>query len=204
MAIITDIERIRGRVIVRADGMEIARPQARYFDLCPLNAGDDIAPEAWIDRLAAAQLSDAYEAALTSLDYCARSERELKNALRRKGFVDPAVDAAVERLRDAGLVDDARYARRMAELQASKPVGVFALRRKLAARGISDADADAALAGFDDEQQRNACHAAAEGLWRKYQALPRREARAKLSSALARRGFGWDAIEAAVDGLLDE
>ena len=81
MAIITDIETVRGRVIVRADGTEIARLPVRHFEKCRLNAGDEIDPEQWLDRVAAAQFSDAYEAALTSLDFCARSAKELKTAL---------------------------------------------------------------------------------------------------------------------------
>ena len=57
-------------------------------------------------------------------------------------------------------------------------------------------------AAFDDDQQRIAALQAAQKLYRKYEALPEREARAKLSQALARRGFGWDAIESAVDEVM--
>ena len=102
-----------------------------------------------------------------------------------------------------GLIDDARYAQRMAELHAGQATGVYAFKRKLMAKGISEDDAQEALAAFDDDQQRAACRVAAEKLWRKYEALPRREARAKLSQALARRGFGWDAIESVLDDLVE-
>ena len=203
MAIITGIEAHRGRVIVHADGSEIARIPKAHFEKCPLRVGDDVDPEAWLDRVAAAQFADAYEAALTCLDYSARTEKELMTALRRKGYVAPAIEAAVMRLKEAGLIDDARYAQRMAETQSAKPVGVHAFKRKLMAKGISEGDAEAALAAFDDDQQRAACRAMARKLWPKYDALPPREARAKLSQALARRGFGWDAIEAATDELID-
>ena len=59
------------------------------------------------------------------------------------------------------------------------------------------------MEGFDEEQQASACRDAAAKLWRKYVSLPPREDRAKLSQALARRGFGWDAIRSAVDSLTD-
>ena len=91
----------------------------------------------------------------------------------------------------------------MAEAQAAKPVGIYSFKRKLMVRGISEDDAEEALSRFDDGQQRDACRAAAQSLWRRYGALPPREARAKLSQALARRGFGWDVIEAAVDDLTE-
>ena len=60
------------------------------------------------------------------------------------------------------------------------------------------------MEGFDEAQQAAACREAAAKLWRKYESLPPREGRAKLSQALARRGFGWDAIRSAVDNLADD
>ncbi len=203
MAVITGIEVIRGRVVVQADGATIARLPKAHYEKCPLHEGDVIDPERWLQSVAEVQRADAYEAALTQLDYCARTAKELSDALRRKGYVPPVVQATVERLRSAGLIDDARCAQRMAETQAAKPVGVYRLRRRLMARGISEEDAEAALSCFDDEQQRDACRAAARRLWPRYEALPPREARAKLSQALARRGFGWDVIETAVDELTE-
>ena len=153
MAIVTGIEATRTRVIVYADGSELARLPKAHFDKCPLREGEEFDPKQWIDRIAAAQFADAYEAALTSLDYCARSAKELSNALKRKGFVQPAIEATLERLRDADLVDDAQYARRMAETQTHKPVGVYAFKRRLMAKGISEDDAAEALAAFDGDQQ---------------------------------------------------
>ncbi|MBQ3424848.1 MAG: RecX family transcriptional regulator, partial [Clostridia bacterium] len=153
--------------------------------------------------LAAVQLADGYEAALSSLDRSDRTAFQLASALRRKGYVAPAVDAILERLSSTGLIDDARYARRMAESQAKKPSGIYAFKRRLRAKGISDEDAEEALACFDDAQQQQAAQRAAEKLWDRYAALPPREARAKLSQALARRGFAWDVIEAVVDRLAD-
>ena len=55
------------------------------------------------------------------------------------------------------------------------------------------------MEALDDEQQRTAARQAAEKLGRKYRDLPPREARAKLSQALARRGFSWDVISSALE-----
>ncbi|MBR0369016.1 MAG: regulatory protein RecX [Clostridia bacterium] len=203
MAVITGIEVIRGRVVVQADGATIARLPVAHFEKCPLHEGDEIDPELWLENVAEVQRADAYEAALTQLDRSERTEKQLSDALRRKGYVAPAIEATVARLTSAGLIDDARYARRMAEAHAAKAVGVYSFKRKLMARGISADDAGDALACFDDAQQRDACRAAARGLWRKYESLPPREARAKLSQALARRGFGWDVIEATIDDFTE-
>ena len=203
MAIVTEIRENRGMVEVVAEGATIARVKKTHFDKCPVAAGDEIDEAAWLGRMAAAQFSDAYEAALSSLDHSERTAHDLTNALRRKGFVQPAVDAVLERLTECGLIDDARYARRMAELSAAKPVGLYAFKRKLRSKGISDDDAEDALSAFDDDQQRAAALQAARKLYKKYEALPEREARAKLSQALARRGFGWDAIEGAMEEMIE-
>ena len=204
MGIVTGLREFRGVVIVALDGCDALRVRRTHFEKRPLAEGEAVDPQAYEDSVAAIQLADAYEAALTSLDSRARTARELERALLNKGYVRPAVEAAVERLRENRLIDDARIAGRIAESSADKPVGVYALRRKLKAKGISDEDADAALEAFDDDQQQAAARRAAEKLLKRYEGLPRREARAKLSQALARRGFGWDSVRAAVDALLSD
>ncbi len=199
MAEVSEIRENRGMVEIVAEGATLARVRKAHFDKCPVAAGDEIDEATYLDRLAAVQFAEAYEAALTSLDRSARTAHDLASALRRRGYVQPAIDAVLARLTENGLIDDARYARRMAELSASKPVGLYAFKRKLRAKGICDDDAEEALSAFDDDQQRAAALLAAQKLYRKYEALPEREARAKLSQALARRGFSWDAIESAVE-----
>lgn len=203
MATITGIEIHRGMVSVYADGALALRLKKAHFDRLPLKAGDEIDLEDWESRLAPIQFNDAWEAALSRLDRSARTEKALRASLKQRGYVAPVIDAVAQRLKETGLIDDARYAERMAELQARKPVGVYAFKRKLMTAGISEDDSAEALAAFDEEQQRAACLEAARRLFRKYEALPPREAKAKLTQALARRGFGWDAIESAADELLD-
>ena len=203
MPTVTGIEEKRGFMEIWADGRALLRLRKAHFAKCPLREGEEFDAEAYVDRVAAVQMADAYEAALTSLDARALSSKQIASSLRRKGYVESVIAAVVERLTENRLIDDARYAQRMAEVQSKKPVGVYAFRRKLRARGISEDDAEEALAAFDDEQQQEAAKAAARNLFRKYEALPRREGRAKLSQALARRGFSWDCIESAIDELFD-
>ena len=203
MAIVTSVRDARGIVEIAADGHTFARVRRVHFAKCPLREGEDVDIDAYIGRVAALQFADGYEAALTSLDYSERTAKEIGDALRRKGYVAPCVDAVVARLVENRLIDDGRYAERLAEIQSKRPVGLYAFRRKLRAKGISDEDAEEALSAFDDAQQQSAALEAARKLYRKYAELPEREGKAKLSQALARRGFGWDAIESAVDQLFE-
>lgn len=203
MAVVSSIRELRGFFEISLDGTVWLRLRGKYFRQIPMAEGDAIDPDAVVDRLASMQAADCYEAALSMLDVSARTRNDMKKQLMRKGFVDPAAEAVVSRLCENGLIDDQRYAQRIAQSQLNKPVGAYALRRKLRAKQLSEDDIECAMEGFDDMQQSAACREAAEKLFRKYAALPPREARAKLSQALARRGFGWDAVSSAIEDLLN-
>ena len=201
MAIVSDVREVRGLMELSLDGVVWLRLRKKHFAKRPLSPGDAVDPESYVDSLAAVQAADCYEAALTMLDRASHSSGNLRAKLERAGYVSPAAEAAVARLVENRLVDDRRYAERIAQTQINKAAGAYAVRRKLRAKRLSEEDIDAAMQGFDDEQQAAACRAAAEKLWRKYAALPAREGKAKLSQALARRGFGWDAIRSVVEDI---
>jgi len=203
MAQVTEIQEIRGLVQLSLDGIVWLRLRKKHFAQRPLEPGTEIDPEEYLDKLAALQANDCYEAALCMLDMAAQTQNELVKKLVRKGYVSPAAEAAAQRLVENGLIDDRRYAERIAQSQLRKPVGAYAVKRKLMAKRLSEEDVEAAMEGFDSAQQAVACRAAAEKLWRKYSSLPIREGRAKLSQALARRGFGWDTIRSAVENITD-
>lgn len=204
MSIVAEVKEFRGIMEISTEDSGSLHVRKKHFMMRPVEAGDEIDLEAYEGSVAAIQFSDAYEAALTALDFCARTEKEVVSGLLRKGYVSMAAQSVAERLRENGLINDRQMAARIAESNSGKPVGKYALKRKLRAKGISEEDASEALESFDDEQQAVAARAAAEKLMRRYGELPTREARAKLSQALARRGFGWDAVRAAVDALLND
>ena len=199
MSTVTEVRVFRGVARLSFDDAAPLKVRLKHFKALPLAAGDEVDAEEYAARVAEAQRADVYEAALSSLDLCARTRQELRRSLLARGFVSGAVEATLDRLADSGLVDDRRYAERAVEVSAARPVGVYAVRRKLRAKGIAEADAEAALGALDDEQQAQAAQAAARSLLRRYAQLPARECRAKLSQALARRGFSWEAVRAAVD-----
>ncbi|MDO5324553.1 MAG: regulatory protein RecX [Clostridia bacterium] len=204
MAIVTEIREFKGIVTLSLDGMQWMKLRKMHFNKLPLELEQELDPEEYTDRMAAIQSADCYEAALTMLDQAAQTSGDLYRKLIRKGYVAPAAEATVARLIENRLIDDRRYAERIAQTQMGRSVGVYAVRRKLRAKLLSEEDVEAAMEGFDGEQQAAACREAAAKLWRKYESLPPKEGRAKLSQALARRGFGWDAIRSAVDSLAED
>jgi len=204
MNIVSGIQEKRGIIEISAEGCVRLKVRKSHFTRRPLEVGMEIDFEEYEGEIAAIQFSDAYEAALTSLDFSARTAREIERSLLMKGYVQPVVSAVVERLTEHRLIDDKQLAGRIAEANTGKAVGLYAVKRKLRAKGISEDDVNEALEVFDDAQQLAAARQAAEKLFRKYSTLPQREARMKLSQALARRGFPWDAVKEAVDQLLSD
>lgn len=198
---VTEVREMRGCMLISWDDAPMLRVRKVHFAHLPLEEGDDTDVEEYQNRIASIQFADAYEAALCSLDFCARAAKELERSLLSKGYVEPVVEAVLAKLIENRLIDDRRLASRIAETNTTKPVGLYAMKRKLRAKGISDEDASEALESFDEEQQRKAALAAAGKLIKRYSSLPEREKRAKLSQALARRGFPWDAVSAAVEAL---
>jgi len=201
MSEVTDIREARGGMVeIYLGGVRAISIRKKHFDKVPVKKSDEIDLNEYVDRVAAAQFSDAYEAALTSLDAAERTRSEIVKSLLRRGYVKPVADAVAEKLTDIGLVDDIRYAKRMAQSAAKKPVGAMNIKRKLMAKGLSRDDAEEIIADeLDENQQREACKKATEKLGAKYASLPLREAKGKLSQALARRGFTWDAVSSAIE-----
>lgn len=204
MNLISDIQERRGIIEISVDGCIGLKVRKNHYSKNPLEIGDAIDLEAYENAIASIQFHDAYESALTSLDHSARTAKELERSLLLKGFVPTVVASVLERLTENRLIDDRQLAGRIAESNSTKAVGLYALKRKLRSKGISEEDAEEALELFDEDQQRGAAKAAAEKLYRRYASLPMREARAKLSQALARRGFSWDAVREAVDSLVND
>ena len=204
MARVSGIREVRGLIEISLDGVLWLRVRKKHFAKLALKPDDDIEAEDYIASMAAVQANDCYEAALCILDRSAQTGGNLRQKLVLKGYVEPVAEATVERLKENRLIDDQLFAARIAQSNASKPVGAYAVQRKMRAKRLPQEVIEEAMQCFDAEQQAEACRVAANSLYRKYAALPPREARAKLSQALARRGFAWESISAAVDDTINE
>ena len=145
------------------------------------------------------QKPDALSAALNYLTFRARSCKEITDYLHKKGYTDHAVAETVDALLEQGLIDDMALGKLwVEEWQRLGKGSRRALSDRLRKLGLEREVIDACLAGLDDDQEHDNALEAAQGLAGKYAALESYERDRKLSAALARRGFGWDAIKAAV------
>lgn len=118
------------------------------------------------------------------------SRQELGQRLERHGVVAGARTEALAALERGGLVDEGRFARGRAESLARRGYGDAAIRDDLERRGIGAEGVRAALATLEPERER------AERL------LGAQRPGAAAVRRLAARGFGEDAIEAALGGFV--
>ena len=129
---------------------------------------------------------DAVETALRALRFRDRSSAELDARLERRGVGEAERERALETLERVGYVDDGRFACTRAEQLAGRGSGDALIRHDLEERGVAAEHVEAALAALEPERLR------AERI------VARRGRSVQTARYLASRGFGEDAVEAAV------
>jgi len=129
---------------------------------------------------------EALRASTGALRHRDLSARELEERLRGRDVAPAERERAIAALRSAGLVDDARVACSRARALAGRGYGDAAIRLDLERRGFAGEAAEAALGELEPERERAAA------------IVVRRGRGAPTARLLVRRGFGEDAVEAAM------
>ena len=192
------------RIAVDLDGsFAFALPATLVADE-RIEVGDMLDGERVSSLLAAEQASRATEAALVFLGYRPRSEKEVRDRLRRGGFEPDAIEHAIARLHEWRYLDDADFARRWIENRTThRPRGRRLLQQELRHKGI---DSEIARDAIDEVELDET--GAAETLARRrlpaYAGDEPAAIRRRLGAYLARRGYGYDVIRVALDRALGE
>ncbi len=163
------------------------------FVAMKLKVGEWLSDEIIAELKAADGLERAHGRALDYLSYRPRSEAELRGYLDEKEFPEAVVTEVITRLEDAGLIDDAAFARYWRDNRARfRPRGKRMLQYELRQKGLSSNAIEDALNEYDEEA---AVRAAAQQQLRRLQHLPPDECRRRLFQRLARRGFPYELIQ---------
>ncbi|MFE7801962.1 recombination regulator RecX [Nocardia sp. NPDC057440] len=136
-------------------------------------------------------VEQAKDASLRLLAVRARSRAELAQRLAAKGFTPEVTEAALDRLAEVGLINDAAFAEEWVHARHTfSGKGKQALARELRRKGVAPSDSAPALDAItsDDEESR-----AVELVRRKLRSMPadldRDKAIRRLVGMLARRGY---------------
>lgn len=142
---------------------------------------------------------DPYSYALAALGRRELTARQLRDRLRRRGCEADAIEAALDRLRREGALDDVRAARAFARTEVVvKRRGPARIRRALEAMGVQgDAASDALAAGFAERSVDDVLEDALARRARGTVTSDPKQAQ-RLIAHLVRQGFDVSAAVAAV------
>ena len=131
----------------------------------------------------------AHDKALRLLAVRERTAAVLRQRLRQKGFDRDVIEGVLERLREIGLQDDARFAERYAgEASAGRGHASRRVRNDLLRKGVDrDLAAVAATADPDEEEERARTLAVQRAA--RMTGLPPEARARRILSLLARRGY---------------
>ena len=140
----------------------------------------------------------ALDKALTHISASMKTEREIRDFLRRKGYLQAVSDHVVEKMKGYGYLDDAAYAKAYAE-SAGRRKGGRLIRMELLKKGVPDEAVSAALEGVEEA---DAAHAALEKYMRGKSCD--RKTMQKAYAHLLSRGFSYDTAKDALAAFFTE
>jgi regulatory protein len=169
-----------------------------------LQRGVELSAEVVEELAGIAEAEKATEAALTFVSYRPRSEREVRDRLRRRQFAPDAIDYAVEKLRGWRYLDDRAFAEFWVENRIEHaPRGRRSLADELRAKGVDREVAGEVIDESGLDEQGDALEVARKRQ-RSLSGLDEQTQRRRLAAFLARRGYGWDVVKPVLDQLLGQ
>lgn len=125
----------------------------------------------------------------------AKSKGELLAHLKKRGIEDDIASATTYRLQEAGLINDAEFAKAWTQSRhTSKKLSKRIIAGELRTRGVDQNSIDEALDEIDDEDEYRMAFSLA---MKKYSTMSRLESDVqvrRIQSLLQRKGFGFGVI----------
>ncbi len=164
-----------------------------------LKAGEIVTPELLSEMQMQSEKQTALDKALTHITVSMKTEKEIRDFLARKGFLQNVCDYVVDKMKEYGFLDDALYAKQYTEY-AGKKKGARLIALELKRRGVDDETARNAVAEIEDGDQ------AARRVLEKYMRGKEvnRDTLRKAYAHLVSKGFDYDTARSALKSLGDE
>jgi regulatory protein len=204
MPVITAIEKQKRRPYadIHLDGVLGLSLRLDSVVIAHLAVGDELDAKRRREIEAADQRLGSVEASLHLVAMGPRSEKDLRDRLRRKSFTTAAIDHAVKRMKELGYLDDQAYARLYVQSrQASTPRSRRALAFELGRKGVNREIVSDAVEELSDAE---AAYAAAQRRMRAFSKLDRESFMRRMGNFLASRGFGYGVARNTIERCLRE
>lgn len=172
---------------------------------CSLSVGKEVSDEFLENIVKTEELTKAFNTAMSSLSFRARSTKEIEKKLKEKGYDPLIINQVIERLSEYGYLNDVAFAESfIKEKQNFKKAGKRMLKRDLYQKGIEKETIDQLIednVSDEDEYER-----ALELALKKSSSFSTNENRnskyRKLSGLLARKGYSYDIISKVIRKVL--
>lgn len=193
----------KGRYALMVDGEFLFSLHRDTVLLTPwLQRDAEVTPPQLEDLRREDEVRQAKEKAMDCLSAAAQTGGMLREKLRRR-YSEEAVEAAVCRMEELGLINDLDYSRRF----AADAVNLrYYPKRRIAAelqrKGVSEEILSEVLAEITEETEIKTASRLLEKQYR--EKLCDRRERDKVKAALQRRGFGCETIRAAVNLVITD
>lgn len=168
------------------------------FVLIGLEVEQELSDEEVEKIIKKAEFQKTYDKFLKFATLRPRSEKELKDWLKRKKVHESMHNDLFNRLKRLELVNDKKFAEWwVGQRNEFKPRGTRALAQELRMKGIDREVVEQVLMETPMNEEKIARQLLEKKIY-KWNNLPKREARLKMSQFLARKGIRWEVIKKVV------
>lgn len=200
---VTGVRRVHSRaVLTLSNGETRTMPRALLRER-PYRVGVPFDEAAFDALLQDRAYPFALERAVSLLAVRARTECELRDALRQCAYSEATIERVIARMDEAGYIDDADFAGQWAASRTGKGLGARRIAMELRRKGVDAEIIEQAIGQIDEEERADSVLRAAQKAARgKDLASP--ADRQKVFAALMRRGYGAADARQAISSLLSE
>jgi regulatory protein len=193
-----------GSVRIEVDGERFASVSPEVVRTHGLQVGRELDESLQARLEVEADVEAAYRTALRSIERRSFARADLGRRLLRKGHAREAVEAALTRVAEHGLLDDAAFALNYVETRSARGRGPLRLTRDLMAMGVERGIVDRAVGAHVRASDGNGDVPLALASKRAAQLrdLPRHVRRRRVLAYLARRGYSGREITDLVGRVL--
>ena len=197
---ITKLEKKERLYLMELDGQQTSYITEDTIVRFMLSKDKAISTEELIEIQGFAQFSYGKNLALYHLSFKARTEKEVREYLKKYDIEDTIASQVIANLKEDNWVNDRQYAYSIINAnQLSGDKGPYVLTQKLAQKGIAKSTIEDVLKEFDFTE---VAQRVAEKLLKKYTGkLPARALQDKIIQNLTNKGFSYSDAKSAFDDL---
>lgn len=192
MATITELRPLKRRIIIMVDGRRFACVPGAWVRELELRQFDEVDVDELGVAIASRQFEGAYAYALDMLAASMRTKKQILTKLAERGCCALTLEMVGARLTESGLINDAAYAARRAEIMSARGKGKRAALSDLIKKGVDAETARKSVENWDSEAELNAAREIAYKFMRKRWDDGEQRARMLTYAALSRRGYSSD------------